>query len=353
MAAITLADAAHRFGLASPTSVKTLSSGLIHQTYHVWNDENRQGIVLQQLNQTIFKEPLQIIANYNRVYQHLQQENALAIPTPVPTSTGDWLCKGADGQYWRANGYMPQSYTETLPLTPAKARKAAASFAQLTLALRTLSASTLAPVLPGFHDLALRFTQFQEATKGAALDRITAARTLIAQLQARKHYVDFYTDVVGSGHFEIRIMHHDCKLSNVLFHQQTGEAICPIDLDTLMPGYYFSDLGDMVRSMAATVDEGEQNLEAISIQSDIYKALLEGYLSEMEPLLTASEKKHLHHSGLLMIYMQALRFLTDYLMGNPYYKINYPTQNYNRALNQITLLGKLEEFLKKEFTYTV
>ena len=148
-------------------------------------------------------------------------------------------------------------------------------------------------------------------------------------------------------------MHHDCKLSNILFHKKSGEAICPIDLDTLMPGYYFSDLGDMVRSMVPSVDEGEKDVEKLFVRRDVYQALVEGYMEGMENGLTEKEKKYLHHSGLLMIYMQALRFLTDYLKGDVYYKTTYDNQNYYRALNQFTLLVKLEELLLQTYRYTI
>jgi hypothetical protein len=343
--------AAAQFGIAAPLWFTALSSGLIHQTYHVWKDDDNKGIVLQQLNQAVFKEPQQIINNYNLVYSHLKLSNGLMIPEPMRSTTGSWLWYD-DGRIWRANCYVPNSYTETLPITPEKARKAANSFAHLTRSLQTVDVRMLAAVIPDFHNLAFRFAQFQKAMAEGKQDRVTQAQALIKQLLERKHYVDFYNHLVRTPDFKVRIMHHDCKLSNVLFHLQTGEAICPIDLDTLMPGYYFSDLGDMVRSMAASADETEQDTSTISIRSDVYLALIEGYLSEMEKVMTASEKKCLHHSGLLMIYMQALRFLTDYLLGDVYYKISYESQNYDRALNQVSLLIRLEDFLYREFRYT-
>jgi Phosphotransferase enzyme family len=348
-----IAHAAAQFGMGTDILVSTLSSGLIHQTHHVYSVANNRGIVLQQLNETVFKKPQQVMANYHVVHQHLQQTNGVVIPEPILSTTGEWLWKDIEGRHWRATAYMPDSYTETLPLTPEKARKAAASFAGLTTDLRSLPTNAVAEVLPDFHNLTLRFAQFQHALQTGVHERIASAHTVIEPLLNRKHYVNFYTHLIADTDFVVRLMHHDCKLSNVLFHKLTGDALCPIDLDTLMPGYYFSDWGDMVRSMAATTDETETDLATISIRSDVYNALMQGYLSEMEGELTTSEKKYFHHSGLLMIYMQALRFLTDYLVGDVYYKTTYALQNYDRALNQVTLLMRLEEFLQAEFGYRV
>lgn len=344
--------AAFHFGLVEPVSLTALSSGLIHQTYRVWNEQNAQGIVLQQLNSAVFKEPQKIIENYCVVFNHLQQTELLSIPEPLRTTAGEWLWRDAEGLNWRANAYVAESYTECLPITTEKARKAANSFAQLTQALASLESRTLAEVIPGFHNLAMRFDQFKNALESGVTERIALAHQPIEQLLKRNHYADFFSRMCADQNFKKRIMHHDCKLSNILFHQQTGDAICPIDLDTLMPGYYFSDLGDMIRSMAPSADETEKDVDKIFIRSDVYKALLEGYLAGLENVLTPTEKKYIHHSGLLMIYMQALRFLTDYLTGDMYYKTTYDTQNYDRALNQLTLLKRLEEFLLQTYHYT-
>jgi hypothetical protein len=120
-----------------------------------------------------------------------------------------------------------------------------------------------------------------------------------------------------------------------------------------MPGYFFSDLGDMIRSMACSYDENSTEFDKITIRKKFYNAILEGYLMVMNKQLTDSEKKYIHYAGLLMIYMQSLRFLTDYLNGDIYYQISYPEQNFNRATNQLTLLGQLEKFLAAEYSFTV
>lgn len=350
---LAIRKAALHFGLQEPVNLSSLSSGLIHQTYHVWSQENSQGIVLQQINEQVFKSPQQIIDNYCVVFQHLRKTKTLQIPEPLHSQEGAWLWVDEKGRSWRANAYMLNSYTEDAPITALKAKRAARSFAQLTQALSDLEPCALTEVIPGFHNLAWRFDQFQKALSHGQEDRVKEADRIIDDLVQRKHYVDFYSSLSKDDAFKQRIMHHDCKLSNILFHQQTGAAICPIDLDTLMPGYYFSDLGDMVRSMAASVEEAEKDVEKIAVRKDVYQVLVEGYLEGMGTVLTEKEKKYLHHSGLLMIYMQAIRFLSDYLLGDVYYKTSYATQNYDRALNQLTLLIRLEAFLQEEYHYAI
>ncbi len=136
------------------------------------------------------------------------------------------------------------------------------------------------------------------------------------------------------------------------FLTAVGKVICPVDLDTVMPGYFFSDLGDMIRSMAGTADENSTEYEQIQIRPDIYQAVMDGYTQGINEFLTGPEKEYLHASGLLLIYMQALRFMTDYLGNDRYYRISYPEQNYDRAKNQLVLLNRLEEFLSNNYKFT-
>lgn len=146
-------------------------------------------------------------------------------------------------------------------------------------------------------------------------------------------------------------MHHDAKISNVLFSNKTGKVVCLVDFDTVMPGYFFSDLGDMIRSMVCPEDETSTKFSNICIRKEFYEAIVTGYLDVIGKELTESEKKYIHYSGLLMIYMQSLRFLADYLNGDVYYQITYPDQNFDRAKNQLILLQRLEDFLGTNYQF--
>jgi thiamine kinase-like enzyme len=185
--------------------------------------------------------------------------------------------------------------------------------------------------------------------KGEYYERISKSLSLIQQLKERERYKHFYEIITESEQFPLRVMHHDAKISNVLFSRKNGRVICPIDFDTVMPGYFFSDLGDMIRSMACCRDENSTEFDDLCIRKDYYEAIVNNYLSVMENQFTFGEKNYIHYAGLLMTYMQSLRFLTDYLNGDIYYRTDYAEQNFDRAYNQLVLLQKLEEFLQKEY----
>ncbi len=220
------------------------------------------------------------------------------------------------------------------------------NFAAFTRSLEGLNAKDLIEIIPDFHNLSFRYRQFEEAVANGIPDRLMNSSHLISSLKERRPLVDFYETLGDAKKYPVRLMHHDCKISNILFDSNTGRVICPVDLDTLMPGKFVSDLGDMIRTMACSENEDSTNWEAIRIRAPFYHAILKGYLEGIGPILTEEEKKNIHYSGLLLVYMQALRFLSDFLQGDKYYKTTYPDQNLNRALNQITLLEKLESFLK-------
>jgi Ser/Thr protein kinase RdoA (MazF antagonist) len=208
-------------------------------------------------------------------------------------------------------------------------------------------------IIPRFHDVRWRFEQFTQALENDAKQRLLRADELIRAFQKRSYLVEFYDRITQQPEFKLRVMHHDCKMSNLLLDEKTALPLCPIDWDTLMPGYYFSDLGDLIRSLSGTHPEDYADTHRIGIRKDFYRALLEGYLEGMGQAFTPSEKKLIHHAGPLMIYMQGLRFLTDYLNGDVYYKTTYPQQNFDRASNQHALLTRLETFLLQEYDYTL
>ncbi|MBS1655996.1 MAG: phosphotransferase, partial [Bacteroidetes bacterium] len=237
--------------------------------------------------------------------------------------------------------------------TAEQAAETAAVFAKLTLVLKDFTPSLLKKVIPEFHNLSFRYNQFENSLLTERFERLGEAQTIIAELKSRERYKHFYEVIAESEEFPLRIMHHDAKIANVLFNKYTQQVICPVDFDTIMPGLFFSDIGDMIRTMAVSADEASTDFSSLSIKEDVYNAIVKGYIDVIDPILTTSEKKYIHFSGLAMLYMQSLRFLADYLNGDIYYKIIYPEQNFDRAFNQFTLLEKLEEFLEKEYRFRI
>jgi thiamine kinase-like enzyme len=348
----TIQIAARHFGHGEP-QVSLLGNGLIHCTYKVdyTGAESSKPIVLQSINRHTFHHPENIIHNYRLVAESLSaHNNGGAIASLLPTHSGQWYWIDEQNHFWRATGFVEGSYTLPLPNTSDEVYKTAQCFAGFTRSLKAVDIDELKIIIPHFHDLALRYEQFEKAVSEAGIERLLKSTHIIAELRQRKKLMDFYLHVQQHpSDYLTRVMHHDCKLGNILLSSITHEVLCPVDLDTVMPGLFFSDMGDMVRSMAATRDEESTEWEAININPAFYKAIVDGYLEGMGDALTSEELKHLHYAGLMMVFMQSLRFITDYLNNDTYYRISYPEQNLNRALNQLILLERLEDFLAAEY----
>jgi thiamine kinase-like enzyme len=335
-------------------NVLPLDGGLINNSYKVTYKKSNEIILLQRINHQVFKKPENVQLNYQLLWNHLKSSGSnFYIPEPKYFPGEVDLYWDNDFNYWRVFEFIEDGKMLNIAENPEQAKTTAKTFAEFTLAFQDLDADMLMETIPDFHNLSFRYKQFEDALKGGQKKRMQKALPLIEELKQRNRYVNFYEIITESDEFPKRVMHHDAKIANILFSKTTGEVICPVDFDTTMPGYFFSDLGDMIRSMACSHDENSTDFENITIRIDFYSAIIEGYLLVMEKQLTASENKYIHYAGILIIYMQALRFMTDYLNGDIYYKINYAEQNFDRAKNQLTLLKELEEFLKKEYRFII
>jgi hypothetical protein len=347
--------AAFQFGFdpTEKTVVQSLGNGLINYTYTVSDPSVAKAMVLQAINRHVFSRPEDILHNYKMVYDCLKSEgSSITIPSPLSAATGHLYWVDDQDNCWRACEFIGDSYSPSTAADQDAAYTVANCFAKFTSALSVLKIRQLREIIPGFHNLAFRYTQFEEAIAKASITQLLRSTHVIAELRGKKKLVDFYESMQGSLQYPDRVMHHDCKISNILFDKKTNSVICPVDLDTVMPGKFFSDPGDMIRSMACTVDENATSWEEINIRPPFYKAILEGYLEGIGGIFTGEEKANIHYAGLLMTFMQSLRFAADFLNGDVYYKIQYPEQNLNRALNQLILLEKLETFLEAEYGFT-
>lgn len=324
-----------------------IGDGLIHKTYKISFKKDRP-VLLQRLNTTVFKQPEKIIENYCLLQVHLAKTSRTKIPALLTNRDGQYFWIDGENNFWRAFEFVENSFSLSKAENAAQVFAAAKCFGRFTKSLEGINTAQLNIVIPHFHDLSLRYKQFEEATSKPSPERKTDAVDLISELGSRKKLVTFY-EQLDNKDYPSRVMHHDCKISNILFHSLTNEIICPVDLDTVMPGKFFSDLGDMIRTMACSVDETSRDWETILIKKENYKAILKGYLEGIENSFTIKELAHLHYAGLIMIYMQTLRFVTDFLNNDVYYQTTYKEQNLDRAKNQLILLKQLEDFLKEEY----
>ena len=319
-------------------------SGHINDTYRLSEKQSGENLLLQRINHFVFKDPEAIAGNMRIAADYLQKKDPdYLFLNAMKTREGNDLWYDAEGFPWRILPFIKNTYSMDEVKETGQARAAARQFAILTEKLTGLDATLLKPTIPDFHNLALRFRQFNAALAASDEKKIEEAITEIEQCSSRGHLAEEYTRLISHPDCLLRIMHHDTKINNVLFDRENGAAKCPIDLDTLMPGYIFSDLGDMVRTYVSPVSEEETDLSKVSVRDEFYEALYDGYLSEMAGELSSFEKQHLSFAGKMLLYMQALRFLTDHLQGDVYYKIHYTGQNLNRCRNQLKLLLELEQ----------
>ncbi len=328
------------YGLSSGTTeIVPFGNGLINQTWAVNSGQER--FILQRINHTIFKNPCAIAANISMLDDYLFQHNPdyLFVAAEKTLDEEPIVCISKE-DYFRLFRFIKGSHAIDVVKTPLQAYEAARQFGRFTHLLAGFPAENLHVTLPQFHDLSLRQNQFKEAIKNGNDQRIAESLEMIIYLKKQQGIADVYKNICGNPGFKKRVTHHDTKISNVLF-DENDQGLCVIDLDTVMPGYFISDVGDMMRTYLSPVSEEEQDFSKIAIRDDYFKAIADGYLFEMKEELTSIEKEHFIYAGKFMIYMQALRFLTDYLNNDVYYGASYGKHNFVRAGNQITLLQKL------------
>lgn len=330
----------HAFNIHKGASVKPFGSGHINRTFKI--DDDDVSFVLQRINHHVFQKPEVIATNIKYASTYLKEKYPdYGFLSPIQTTDGLDMVVDEEGYPWRLLPYFKNSITINEVETPVEAYAAARGFAKLTKNLSGCDVSNFKPTIDRFHDLTWRYEQFQEALAQAQPDRLKRAAEAIQSCKDFSFLVDEYNSLIANGFLKLRVMHNDTKINNILFDSQSRKVVCVIDLDTLMPGYFIYDLGDMVRTFVSPVSEEEQDLSKIIFRSAVYQALIEGYLSEMETELRAMEKQAIPFAGLMMTYIMALRFLTDYLKGDTYYTVSYEGQNLKRALNQLKLLGVL------------
>ena len=330
------------------TEAKPLGEGLINYTYslHSGNDV----YVLQKINTTVFKNPDAIAHNIKGISDYLVVHNPdYYFVTPIHSVQGNQM-EYIDGGYYRVFPYVNGSHAKTVVQNEGQAFEAGYQFGHFTNVLNGLHAADLQITIPDFHNLTLRYQQFSTALETGNKDRITQANIEIKYLQDKKWIADFFETISSNPNFKLRATHHDTKISNLLF-DANDKGICVIDLDTLMPGYFISDLGDMFRTYLCAVSEEETDFEKILVRPSIYKAIVKGYLQGAGNIFSEDENAQIFYAGQFMIYMQALRFLTDFINNDVYYGAKYPLHNYKRACNQIKLL---EDYCsKKELLQTI
>jgi Ser/Thr protein kinase RdoA (MazF antagonist) len=323
------------------SQVETLASGLINSTWKVTHQQ--QQYIVQRINDNVFKEPYKLAANISMLDRYLVEHSPdYLFVAPIKSIHNQEIVHDQNEGYFRLFPFIRGSHTINVVSTPDQAFEAALQFGKFTRLLAEFDATQLHLTIPDFHNLTLRYHQFENSLKLGNPNRIKQSASLISEIKNRYHILTSFEKIKKNTNVRVRVTHNDTKISNVLF-DDLGKGICIIDLDTVMPGYFISDVGDMIRTYLSPANEEEKDFSAIEVRDDFFQAIVRGYLSCMGDELTAAEKDLILYSGLFLIYMQAIRFLTDYCNNDSYYGARYEDQNFVRAGNQIHLLKKLED----------
>jgi Ser/Thr protein kinase RdoA (MazF antagonist) len=327
--------------LADHCEIHAFGTGLINNTWKVSHEGKEY--ILQRINQNVFRNPPAIAGNLRLMADYLSINSpGYLFVIPLTTTDNKDLVHDKKEGYFRLMPFIRGSRTYDVVTSPAIACEAARAFGCFTRMLSGFDASQLEVTLPDFHNLTLRYEQFELSLKNGNRERIVNAKNAVSFLLDQKHIVAEFEKINHDKNFKRRVTHHDTKISNVLFDDE-GNGLCVIDLDTTMSGYFISDVGDMMRTYLSPYSEEEKDFSKISVREEYFTAIARGYLQEMNDELTPSELDHFVYSGDFMIYMQAVRFLTDYFNNDVYYGAKYEGHNFVRAENQIVLLKRYQE----------
>ena len=301
---------------------------------------------LQRINHHVFRDPEALIGNLakvnNAMNTHFGRENN-PYPQILQNPNKKYFYLDEQGNYWRMMEFVPESRSYNICINAEVAREGAAAFGKFQLVMNTEDPAEYTPTIPDFHHLGKRISMLEEAIKADKFNRCGEASAEITFALDRKHYAPELDALIRSGDVPVRVTHNDTKLNNVLFEKQSIKHICVVDLDTVMPGTVLYDYGDMVRTFTSPVEEDEPDAEKVVFRKEIFEALTRGYLGELSDSLSDGEKENLLFGGKIMLLMIGIRFLTDFLEGDHYFKTSRQEHNLDRAKNQFALLKQLEE----------
>jgi hypothetical protein len=334
------------------TEIEPYGSGHINHTYRLQcrlPDGGVRRYILQRINQNVFKSPETLMHNMVLVTTYLRDkveasggESSRRVLTLIPTGGGAYFYRTPDGDFWRAETFIEGAQTYLQAQNSAHYYQVALAFGKFLRHLHDFPLGQLHPTIPDFHHTPKRFDAFVRATENDAFNR---AHSVIAEIDfifQRATETTHLVDLVTAGQMPERVTHNDTKLDNVMIDDSTGEGICVIDLDTVMPGLAVFDFGDAVRSCCNPVLEDELDLSRVNFDLRTFRLLAQGFLDATRDCLTPIEIANLAFGAKLITLEQGLRFLGDYLNGDMYYKIHWPEQNLARARTQLKLVLDME-----------
>ncbi|BDD10720.1 hypothetical protein FUAX_31520 [Fulvitalea axinellae] len=332
-------------------SGEPFGSGHINDTFALRTaEEDCPDYVLQRVNHQIFPDVPGVMDNISRVTEHIRkklEENGADeidrhVVTVVPAKDGKLYHKDEEGNFWRILVLVPDSKSYDIVTTEQQAFEGGKAFGQFQTQLADLPGGPLVEILPNFHNVVTRFATFEENIAKDPVGRVKSVEEEITFLRDRFEEMKTIHTLGQEGKIPVRVTHNDTKFNNVLLDSE-DKALCVVDLDTIMPGYVHFDFGDSIRTTTNTGAEDDPNLDNISMNIKLFEAYTKGFLGETLDTLNEVEIEHLALSAKLLTYIMGLRFLTDYIDGDNYYKIAHKEHNIQRARAQFKLLKSMEE----------
>jgi aminoglycoside phosphotransferase (APT) family kinase protein len=316
----------------APLTLSPFGEGLIHETLLLQQGDNKW--ILQGFNASVFRFPERIAHNLHLLSKHLNQSPLpFELPLPLLTREGKGLAS-IEGKQYRLFDFV-QGTTLQQVQQPSHARMAAQAYGKFAAWAYTLPAAAFEETIPNFHRLDLRYARLKEVAQDLP-SLPEEEQALLDGYLAQQPLIDYYLEQLSK--LPLRVMHNDTKINNLIFAPSLEKVEALVDLDTLMGGYLMYDFGDLVRTVACSLPETSTEWSQIQALPELMEELLSGYLDGLEGALSAEEKESLLFGGEIMTLIMGLRFLTDHLEGNVYYRVSYPLQNLHRAKNQLILL---------------
>jgi len=333
-------------------SAEPYGTGHINDSYAVVVDQAGRSLryLFQRINHNVFHDPPKVMSNIERVTEYVRQKlRDQGLPdvsrrtlTIIPSTEGRSY-QEIDGDYWRVYIFIERARAHDSLEVPEQAFEAAKAFGNFQKMLSDLPGDPLHETIPDFHSGPKRLKDFQQALEADGWNRAAIGRDEIEFLQKNAWVFDVLPEQVSKGNIPMRTTHNDTKVNNVLFDDESGEGICVIDLDTLMPGLVLYDFGDMVRTSTSKAAEDEQDLRKVFLDFRMFEQVARGYLTAAGDFLNESEKQHLVFAGKMITLIIGCRFLTDYLSGDTYFKTHREGQNLDRCRTQFQMVKSIME----------
>jgi hypothetical protein len=335
-------DIISSFGLdASRFRILPHGGGHINENYHVASlSAGETGYLLQKINHFVFRDVPLLMENIATVTTHLARNNPEGAGKTclrlLKTPEGKQYVTGPGDSYWRMFYFIGDHLTFEAATDPSLAYEGAGMFGRFLRNLETLPAGSLGETIPNFHNLKARLRQLRDSISGASSERMERVGEELKYIWSKAPEMGIIQDLADRSILPKRVTHNDTKINNVLF-DRNRKGLCVVDLDTVMPGLVHYDFGDGIRTFANTGKEDDTDLDRVTMDPELFRAFAEGYLKEAGPVLSQAELETLHLAGILFPFMQGVRFLTDYLNGDIYYRTGYEDHNLVRARAQLRL----------------